>query len=134
VKLLVAAVVGVPLITPVLLFMLKPAGNVPTLMLHVNGALPPLAVKPLLYAAPIVPSNGVPLSDGTAYVMMDFAASIDWPLESTTRTVKLLVAAVVGVPLITPVLLFMLSPDGNAPSLILHVNAEWPPLSDSPML
>jgi len=66
VKLLVAAVVGVPLITPVLLFMLKPAGNVPTLMLHVNGALPPLAARPLLYAAPTVALANVPLSDTAA--------------------------------------------------------------------
>jgi len=66
VKLLVPPVVGVPLITPVPLFILRPEGNAPALILHTNGDFPPLAVKLPLYADPIVPSNRVPLSDTTA--------------------------------------------------------------------
>ncbi len=45
VKLEVPAVVAVPEITPVLLFKLRPAGNVPVVMLHVTGGVPPLDCK-----------------------------------------------------------------------------------------
>ena len=37
--------VGVPLITPVVLLSVKPAGNVPLAMLKVRGAVPPVAVS-----------------------------------------------------------------------------------------
>jgi hypothetical protein len=42
VKFDVPAVVGVPEITPVPLFNVRPAGNVPSVTLHVIGAVPPL--------------------------------------------------------------------------------------------
>jgi hypothetical protein len=45
VKFEVPATVGVPLITPVPLFRLRPAGSDPTVILHVNGAAPPVAAK-----------------------------------------------------------------------------------------
>jgi hypothetical protein len=41
--------------------------------------------------------------------------------ESFTSTVKLDVSAVVGVPEITPVLVFNVSPAGRLPLLMLHV-------------
>jgi len=59
-------VVGVPLITPVLELIDNPEGNAPALILHTNGALPPLAARPLLYAAPTVALANVPLSDTAA--------------------------------------------------------------------
>ena len=39
------AVVGVPLITPVLAFRPKPGGNEPAVMLQVIGTIPPLLVS-----------------------------------------------------------------------------------------
>ncbi len=44
--------VGVPLTTPVLAAKLNPGGNVPFVMLHVNGLVPPDSVRVALYAAP----------------------------------------------------------------------------------
>ena len=49
VKLAVPAAVGVPLILPVSLFRLRPAGRSPFSMLHVIG-LVPVAVRVWLYA------------------------------------------------------------------------------------
>ena len=43
-KLKVPVAVGVPERTPVLVFRVRPAGSVPLMVLHVNGAVP-LAVK-----------------------------------------------------------------------------------------
>ena len=42
---LLLTVVGVPLITPVTVFRLNPAGKLPTTKLQVYGAMPPLAVN-----------------------------------------------------------------------------------------
>ena len=51
--------------------------------------------------------------------------------ESVRVTVKLEVpaAAAVGVPLMTPVLLFSVSPAGRVPAVMLHVTAPVPPSS-----
>jgi hypothetical protein len=46
------AIVGVPLIAPVLVFKLKPPGNVPALIEYVYGVVPPLPVQLPLYATP----------------------------------------------------------------------------------
>jgi hypothetical protein len=51
--------------------------------------------------------------------------------ESVTRAVKFEVPAVVGVPVMAPVLAFKLSPAGKAPAVMLQVNPETPPLSCS---
>jgi hypothetical protein len=45
VKLCVSAVVGVPLITPVLVFNERPAGKVPEKILQLSGAVPPVATS-----------------------------------------------------------------------------------------
>jgi hypothetical protein len=45
VKLEVPAVVGVPLITPVLAVRLKPAGKVPVAIDQLKGVLPPVAAN-----------------------------------------------------------------------------------------
>ena len=45
---LVTGAVGVPLITPVELFNVRPAGSVPLVRDHVYGDVPPVAVKVVL--------------------------------------------------------------------------------------
>lgn len=45
VKFEVPDAVGVPVIAPVLVFTLRPAGRLPVLMLHVYGGVPPLACR-----------------------------------------------------------------------------------------
>src|SRR6185436_15093561 len=49
------------------------------------------------------------------------------PALSTTRTVKLLVPAVVGVPDMTPVLVLILNPSGRDPADMDHVSGAVPP-------
>ena len=52
----VPAVVGIPLITPVLAFSVRPPGKLPALTLHVIEAVP-VAARVWLYAVPTVPSG-----------------------------------------------------------------------------
>ncbi|MEK8104125.1 hypothetical protein NKG94_01495 [Micromonospora sp. M12] len=54
-----------------------------------------------------------------------------WPAASTTRTVKLELPAVVGVPESRPVLGFRVSPGGRVPALIDQTNGAVPPLTVS---
>src|SRR6202011_2139593 len=54
VKFDVPAAVGVPEITPVAVFSVRPAGN-PPIKVHVIGAVPPLVASGWLYAVPTVP-------------------------------------------------------------------------------
>ena len=55
VNLAVPSAVGVPLISPVSAFRLRPAGRPPS-MLHVIGAVP-VAARVWLYASPTLPSD-----------------------------------------------------------------------------
>ena len=58
VNLAVPSAVGVPLISPVSLFRLRPAGRLPPSKLHVMGVVP-VAVRIWLYASPTLPSGRV---------------------------------------------------------------------------
>src|SRR3989304_2056121 len=53
------------------------------------------------------------------------------PFASVARTLKLDVPPVVGVPLITPVPLFNVSPKGRLPVTIAHVIGAFPPVDVS---
>ena len=65
------AVVGFPVIAPVLAFKLSPAGSVPPVMLHVNGATPPASCRVTLYAVPTVPfAREVVVTDGEGVTVM----------------------------------------------------------------
>jgi hypothetical protein len=106
VKLDVPAVVGVPEIVPVEEPRDRPAGRLPETIDHVYGVWPPTAAKVWLYATPIWPfgrlvvvivSTGGAMTIDSAFVAVSAGAWL-----SVTRTVKLEVPAVVGVPLITP--------------------------------
>jgi hypothetical protein len=57
---------------------------------------------------------------------MDNAFVAEAPTLSVTLTVKLDVAAVVGVPLMTPAALSV-NPAGNVPALTDQVNGDVPP-------
>ena len=63
-----------------------------------------------------------------AIVMLNPCVAL-WELASVTCTVKLLVPKTVGVPEITPVLLFKPSPLGSVPDVIDHVYGVVPPLA-----
>ena len=127
----VAAVVGVPEITPVDATRLNPAGNEPELIDQVYGVVPPLACSVLEYVAPTVPpDNDVVVTVGgcTATVILNtfvpalFAASV-------TCAVNDMVPDVVGVPEITPVDATRLNPAGSVPALTLQLYGAVPPLA-----
>ena len=56
VNLAVPSAVGVPLISPVVSFSVRPSGRAPPLMLHLMGVVP-VAVRVWLYASPTLPSG-----------------------------------------------------------------------------
>ena len=128
-------VVGVPLICPVELFSVRPAGKEPEVIVQVYGVVPPLACSVVEYAVPVVPpgSDTVVTVGGwaaaatailNAFVPLLFAASV-------TCTVNDTVPAVVGVPEITPVDAARLKPAGSDPALTLQLYGAVPPLACS---
>ena len=52
----VPAEVGIPDMTPVELFIVNPVGKAPAEMDHVDGALPPVAMRVWLYTFPVTPA------------------------------------------------------------------------------
>lgn len=122
VKFATAPVCAVPPIAPVAGTIAKPAGSDPALIDHVNGAVPPEFASVCEYAAPVVPP-GIGLAvvtAGTAFARIDNAFVAVAARLSVTCTVKLLVAAVAGVPEISPVADASVSPPGNAPLARVH--------------
>jgi hypothetical protein len=115
---------------PVLAVRLKPAGKVPDTMDQLKGAVPPLVAKVWLYTAPTVaPGKVVVVTMGTTLTIIDKFWSSNAVPASVTRTVKLAVPAVVGVPEMIPVLAARLKPAGKVPVVIDHVNGVVPPLT-----
>jgi len=101
VKVDVPAVVGVPPSTPAAL-KLRPGGGVPAVIAQfVYCVVPPLAANDCEYAAPTEPGgNGeAVVITRTALMVNEKAFKAVAPALSVTRTVKVNVPAVVGVPL-----------------------------------
>ena len=113
----------------------RPAGKVPELMLQLYGVVPPLAASVVEYAVPSCPegTEAVVTCTGVtaaAIVMLsDFEVVCGVDEESLTWTVKEVVPACVGVPLIWPVETVRLSPTGNDPELIDHKYGAVPPVA-----
>jgi hypothetical protein len=124
VKLDTPAVVGAPEITPVELSD-NPAGSVPGGTDQVKGAVPPVATRVTgPYADPTVPADKgeavVIVNTVGAFTVIDKAFVAVAAAASVTVTVKLDVAAVVGVPEITPAELSA-NPAGRVPAVTAHV-------------
>jgi len=120
----VAAVVGVPEITPVLAAKLNPAGKLPEYTLHVYGFVPLVAAIVTEYALPTVQFGRLVVVIRTIVdpntVRLNAAVAV-WLALSVTFTVNASDAtAVVGVPEITPVL-DNDSPAGKLPALKLQL-------------
>ena len=84
--------VGVPLTTPVDVFRVRPAGNVPETIEYVKPGVPPLMASCELYAVPTtaLPAPQEPQSRFTGEVrmmMVQVVVSV-FPCESTTFDVK----------------------------------------------
>jgi hypothetical protein len=105
---------------PELVFKVSPVGSDPTDSFHVYGAVPPTAASCCEYPSCTIPSgNEVVLTDSASPIVIDrdaFMVVLMLAL-SVNVMVKLWVPAVVGVPLITPVVLLKLSPTGNVPAV-----------------
>ncbi len=115
--------VGVPDISPVDELSVRPAGSVPVAMVHVNGAVPPVAARNSEYAMVLVPSGSVVVvitGVGLTTMLKSFAAV--YPEASVTWMVKPDVLVAVGVPEITPDEESMLTPGGKLPAVMAQVN------------
>src|SRR5882724_11353148 len=112
----VAAVVGVPVIVPLVAPIDNPAGRAPALMVQVSGDNPPVSAIVWLYATPTVPAGSevvVIAGAVVAFTLMvklpDVADTAPAVLESVTLIVKVAVpVGPLGVPVIAPVLPFKL--------------------------
>jgi hypothetical protein len=130
VKLDVPDDVGMPLISPVPAVSPMPAGKFPPDTDHVNGPVPPLRATTVEYVIPTVPPVSV-----VVLMVSRGATTIDRPGDnavaptlSATRTIKLKVPSVDGVPLMTPVPEVRLKPVGIAPDITDQANGAVPPV------
>jgi hypothetical protein len=133
VKVEVPAVVGVPLIAPPV-DRESPAGRDPEETDQLYGCVPPVAASVLLYAVPTVPAvSGLAVEIvGAAAALIvkenDFVDEALFP--PVTRTVKVEVPAVVGVPLIAPPV-DRERPAGRDPEETDQLYGVVPPLADN---
>lgn len=114
VKLNVPAVVGVPEITPVVPFMLKPLGKLPLSSDQVIGVVP-VALSAWLYAAPAVPPGReeVTIPGATPEELITMVRILVSLAQAFVVLIeKVNVPALVGVPKITPPL-FRYKPSGR---------------------
>jgi hypothetical protein len=102
--LVVLTVVGVPEITPVVLFTVNPSGS--GVAVHEYTSDPPVALSCVLYDVPLTPigSDVVVITKGCAKIVSVRAvcAVCGGELESVTVMVRLLVPGTDGAPLIKP--------------------------------
>ena len=107
--------VGVPLMAPVVVFSVRPAGRVPLDTEKVYGETPPVTVMAgLLKAAPTSPEVVAgQLSEGPPEMVNEHVLAAATPLASFTWILKL--PAAVGVPLMAPVEVFRVRPAGRVP-------------------
>src|SRR5215471_9384983 len=104
----------------------NPAGKVPLVRVQVYGVVPPLAASVALYAMFTSPSgNEVVVIAKVAGVIVSVKLTVfvcAGVSESFTCNVSgKLLAAAVGVPLMTPVELFRFSPLGSVPLVSVQV-------------
>lgn len=108
------AVVGVPLINPVEVFRVRPAGRVPLAMAKLLGELVATIWRDTAeFFVPVIVA-GVTTGIGCLIVMVS-VASADWPPALLALIPRENAPVVVGVPLITPEAEFSMRPGGNVP-------------------
>src|ERR1017187_9716450 len=123
----VPAAVGVPVMAPVLVLTVRPAGSVPVATEKVNGPVPPETVMAgLLNATPTSPEfTAEQASEGPATMVKGQVPVATAPFLSVTLMVK--VPAAVGVPVMAPVLALSVKPAGRVPVATEKVNGAVPP-------
>src|ERR1017187_6760218 len=117
----VPAAVGVPVMAPVLVLTVRPAGSVPVATEKVNGPVPPETVMAgLLNATPTSPEfTAEQVSQGPATMVKGQVPVATTPFLSVTLRVK--VPAAVGVPVMAPVLVLSVRPAGRVPVPIAKI-------------
>ena len=131
VKLKLPADEGTPLISPVPAVSPMPAGRFPLETDQVKGPVPPIRATTVEYVIPTVPPASVVVlivSRGATTIDSPGDNAVD-PTLSVTRTIKLKVPSVVGVPLMTPVPAVRFNPAGIAPDTTVHANGVVPPVA-----
>ena len=126
--------VGVPLMAPVLVLSVRPAGSVPTTE-KVYGGVPPVTVSgPLLNGTPTVPvvPDDRQVSIGGETIVYGQVVLDMTPLASVTLILN--VPAAVGVPVIAPVLVFSVRPAGSVPTTEKVYGAVPPVTVSAPLL
>jgi hypothetical protein len=117
-KVNVPAAVGVPLMIPVPAFKVRPVGKVPDATAHVVGEF--VAESVCEYAVLVFPpARLVVVMTGTVLILIDNCCEL-LPAWLVAVTVKVYFPAVVGVPLMTPLLVFIERPVGKLPEVMLH--------------
>jgi len=129
VKLLGPAVPGVPEIVPPA-DRLMPAGSVPRDTVQVYGANPPEAASACEYAVPTAPTGNEAVVIAKAGLMVNDSAFVATPPRlSANRTVKGVIPAAAGVPLMIPVEAARLNPEGKAPTDIVQASGGTAPVA-----
>ena len=82
-------------------------------------------------AARVGASGAVGGGAGALMVMLNVPV-VDWPPESATRSAKVNVPAVVGVPVIRPGEAWSARPGGSVPLIRVHVYGVLPPSANTP--
>ena len=123
VKLKVPALVGDPVIVPLVALNVRPAGSEPAVIDQWYGGVPPTAFKLAEYAVPIAPPDRV---GAVVIVSAEITGSVNafevlTELLSVTVTVKAKLPTLVGVPVIAPLVGFSETPPGREPAVIDHV-------------
>ena len=117
VKLNVAALVGVPVMAPVVALRARPAGKLPAVTANVDAPVPPVTVIDWLYAAPTVGAGSdAGFTVSGALTITEYPCDAVAPTVSVAVIVKLNVPAADDVPLIAPLITFNVNPVGNAPA------------------
>ena len=126
VKAAVPNAVGVPPMTPLEAFKVSPAGNEPPVTAHVIGVLPE-ALRVCEYAVPdcAAGKGEVVVMDGAAFTARLSCLEL-LPHALVAVTVKAAAPNAVGVPPMTPLEAFKVSPAGNEPPVTAQVIGVLP--------
>jgi hypothetical protein len=130
VKFEVPAAVGVPVMAPVALLIVRFEGSDPLLIVNAYPPLPPLAPTLPVYGAFTTPLGRlVVVIDNADVMVIDRFAVAVFAEESFTCTVKFEMPAAVGVPVMAPVALLIVRFEGSDPLLIENAYPPLPPLA-----